>query len=185
MTIKYGNIGPGALMQNLKNVCLDSTGLCNDENTGPLSVPTKVYVADNAVPLDATLTLSPESNFGIGEATFFVNAVAGVAAAGKQCETHSWRDEGAVRSGLGDGVGTDTFCSMSNEIQVRKTDATTGDEISSLNVGVSIEIDPGQRFDWCRLADLSATIAGVLEGGAGLSGFFGVSAWFCDTATGN
>lgn len=52
-----------------------------------------------------------------------------------------------------------TFCMMSSMNWVERSDSDTQDGIISLKLGVNIEINRGQAFDWCSIADLGSTTA--------------------------
>jgi hypothetical protein len=188
MKIEYGTTGPGQLMEHLRDVCFDETAMCNNLNKEPLKIPTKVWAGEHAEPKDATLTLIPDSDMDNepGEAEHFVDAMVALARAGRQCEEREWL---AVPQSLR-GVpvmakkGKDTFCTMSNQLQIRKENFTTGALISNLRVGVEMKLKEPEGFNWCSVLGLGSSISGAFDKGAGFSSAFGITEWICDLATG-
>jgi hypothetical protein len=115
-----------------------------------------------------------------GEAKHFVDAMD--ALSGRQCEEREWRFVGPLGRFVPGRVreGKETFCSMSNQLQIRKEDIKTGNLISNLRVGVNMELDEPEDFDWCSVLGLGSTIAGPFDRRAGLSSAFGVAQWLRD-----
>ena len=178
--IKYGNFAPSDMFQLMMQYCTEGDGFCDDTMSGQVTHSTQIWTASNAQPLDATLTLYWSSEYQIGMGGPMVNALAGAADKAKQCQTRSWLDRGATRSGL-DGSGTDTFCQSTPEVQIVKS--TPGGPTSTMKGWVEMSIDPGQTFDWCSIADLGSAIAGMFGDGAIAAGGFGIASFVCGAAT--
>lgn len=113
----------------------------------------------------------------------YVQALAGVAAAAKQCQTETWINEGETRSGE-DGTNTATFCSLSQEILIQRLD-TTGAPVDQMSFSVTMELEPAIAFNWCDITGILGAIAGVFSGGAALAAAFGVGSLVCVDAGGS
>jgi hypothetical protein len=68
--------------------------------------------------------------------------------------------------------GKETFCFMSNQPQISKEDIKTGNSISNLRVGVNMELDEPEDFDWCSVLGLESTTAGPFDRGWIIVGFW-------------
>lgn len=167
---------------SLNNICTADLGGCDtaEEDVGQVTTATTLYDG-SSLPATANIVLTPSAEFPIGNASDFVNAVVQVAKAAKQCTTESWRDIGAVRSGVGDGFGSASFCTMSDYIQINRLDHTTG-QTSFLYVAASVQDVQSNTFDWCSLTSLAGTISGLF-GDAGVvpAAGFGVADFVCET----
>jgi hypothetical protein len=115
-----------------------------------------------------------------GDAKHFIDAMVALAKSGRQCQEREWCFVGLSGRFVPSRVktGKETFCSMSNQLQIRKEDfktTKTANLISNRCVGVNMELDKPEDFDWCSVLGLGSTIAGALDRGPGLS--FGF--WCC------
>lgn len=175
-TVDYGSVGPGdAITQTLGAACESDQVTC--DNASPsLTLATTIYQDKIQDPLPANLVFSPQGTYHQGMGANYVQALANIAAAVKQCQSQSWVDEGETRSGE-DGSHTETFCNGPQDIAIVRFNASTNGQIDSLYYSVVLDIKPANAFTWCNIAGVLGAVAGAFSGG--LSAVFGIASLGC------
>lgn len=143
-SVDYGSIGPAdAITKSLGAACEQDQVTC--DNASPaLTLSTTVYQDKTQDPLPANLVFSPQGTFHQGMGANYVQALANVAAAVKQCQSQSWVDAGQTRSGE-DGSHTETFCNGPQDIGIVRFNSSTNGQIDSLYYSVVLNINRRSR----------------------------------------